>query len=98
MANDTAKKLLARVKEVREARGLSQEAFAEEAGLGYKYYQQVEAGRKRDIRISTLLKLAKGCGMELWELLHFDVLPPALAEDAKSYESGAKLAPKRRKK
>lgn len=98
MANDTATKLLARVKEVREARGLSQEAFAEKAGMGYKYYQQVEAGRKRDIRMSTMQKLAKACEMQLWELFNFDALPPALAEDAKTYESGPKIAPKRRKK
>ena len=58
VANDTATRLLARVKELREARGLSQEAFAEKAGLGYKYYQHVESGRRRDIRLSTLEKLA----------------------------------------
>jgi len=69
------KRLLARVREVREARGLSQEAFAEKAGLTYKYYQHVEAGRKRDIRISTLQKLADACGLKLWELLRFDVEP-----------------------
>ena len=81
MANDTATRLLARVKELREACGLSQEAFAEKAGLGYKYYQHVESGRRRDIRLSTLEKLAKACGLELWELLNFDASPAALAED-----------------
>jgi len=72
VANETVKRLLARVRELREARGLSQEAFAEKAGLTYKYYQHVEAGRKRDIRVSTVQKLAKACGVELWELLNFD--------------------------
>lgn len=81
VANDTATKLLARVKEFREARGLSQEAFAEKAGLGYKYYQHVESGRRRDIRLSTLQKLAKACGLELWELLQLDTTPMALGED-----------------
>lgn len=80
VANDTATRLLARVKELREARGLSQEAFAEKAGLGYKYYQHVESGRRRDIRLSTLEKLAKACGLKLWELLNFEILP-AVAED-----------------
>jgi transcriptional regulator with XRE-family HTH domain len=81
VANETAKRLLARVKEFREANGLSQEAFAERAGLTYKYYQHVEAGRKRDIRLSTLEKLAVACGIELWELLNFDTSPSVLAED-----------------
>jgi transcriptional regulator with XRE-family HTH domain len=79
VANNTATRLLARVKELREAHGLSQEAFAEKAGLGYKYYQHVESGRRRDIRLSTLEKLAKACGLELWELLNLDAPTEALA-------------------
>lgn len=75
-----AKRLLARVKALRKTLGLSQEAFAEKAGLGYKYYQSVEAGRKRDIRLSTLEKLAKACGLELADLLDFKSAPLALAE------------------
>ena len=90
MANDTAKRLLARVKQLREARGLTQEGFAEKSGLDYKYYQSVEAGRKRDIRLSTLEKLAKACGLELWELLNFETEPKVLvmAEDQAPYEAG----------
>lgn len=81
MANEIAKRLLARIRELREVRGLSQEAFAEKAGLNYKYYQQVEAGRKRDIRLSTLQKLAQACELELWELLNFETEPIAVGED-----------------
>jgi len=80
VANDTAKRLLARVRELRETIGLSQEAFAERAGLKYKHYQSMEAGRKIDIRLSTIVKLAKACGLELWELMNFDTFP-ALRED-----------------
>ncbi len=76
-----ANRLLARVKQLRESLGLSQEAFAEKAGLGYKYYQSVEAGRKRDIRLSTLQKLAKACGLDLGELLDFRTDPVIVAED-----------------
>ena len=76
-----AKRLLARVKDLREALGLSQEAFAERAGLKYKHYQAIEAGRKTDIRFSTLEKLAKACGLELRELLDFKTVPLVLAED-----------------
>ena len=102
MANDIAKRLLARVRELREARGLSQEAFAERAGLKYKHYQAVEAGRKPNIQLPTLVKMAKALGLEPWELLNFDAAPAAVAEDpAKSgYQTaprkGARKSPKRR--
>jgi len=85
-----ATRLLARVKQLRESLGLSQEAFAEKAGLGYKYYQSVEAGRRRDIRLSTLQKLAKACGLELGELLDFRTEPFVIAED--KAESGFRAA------
>jgi transcriptional regulator with XRE-family HTH domain len=91
VANDIAKRLLARVRELREARGLSQEAFAERAGLKYKHYQSIEAGRKNDIRFSTLAKLAKACGLEPWELLNFDSAPAILSEDRA--DSGSATAP-----
>lgn len=88
MKNDTAKHLLERVKSLRLSLGLSQEAFAEKVGLGYKYYQTVEAGRRRDLRLSTLEKLANGCDLKLCDLLNFDVEPPTLADGAK--KSGTK--------
>jgi transcriptional regulator with XRE-family HTH domain len=91
-----AKRLLGRVRELREALGLSQEAFAEKAGLTYKYYQHVEAGRKRDIRISTLQKLAKACGLEPWELLNFDSAPSVLAEDPPHKAYGSAMRRKRK--
>ena len=75
------KRLMARVKALRQALGLSQEAFAERAGLKYKHYQAVEAGRKGDIHFATVEKLAKACGLQLQELLDFETMPVALAED-----------------
>lgn len=93
---------MARIKGLREARGLSQEAFAERAGLKYKHYQAVEAGRKTDIRLSTLVKLARALGLELWELFNFEAAPMALAEDPEKTDSpraagrGARQPPKRR--
>lgn len=95
VANDMAKRLLARVREIREARGLSQESFAERAGLKYKHYQAIEAGRKPNIQFLTLQKLAKACGMELWELLNFDAEPAILAEDPPE-ETPSKPARRRR--
>src|SRR5205823_12194733 len=48
---------------------LSQEAFALKAGLSLKYYQRIEAADKRDLRLSTLRKIAKGHRIELSNLL-----------------------------
>lgn len=95
MANDTSKRLLARIRQLREARGLTQEAFAERAGLTYKHYQQVEAGRKQDIRLSTLIKMAEGLGLKLTELVDFNAPPPALAEDQAKYAQKATKAARR---
>ena len=72
MSNDIAQRLMERVKRLRENLGLTQEAFAERAGLKYKHYQAVEAGRKANIQFATLIKLAEACGLEPWELLNFD--------------------------
>lgn len=97
MANDTAKRLLARVRELREARGLSQEAFAERAGMKYKHYQALEAGRKMDFHFATLVKLAKGCGLEPWELLHPEAVALKVAEEAQAgYQDGPKRRAKKR--
>lgn len=61
--------LLRRLRDIRKAHGLTQEAFAEMAGMSYKYYQAVEAGRKVELRFSTLERLANAYGLEVWELL-----------------------------
>lgn len=79
--SDLAHRLLRRVRELREGRGLSQEAFAEMAGLKYKHYQSIEAGRKIDIRLSTIEKLARACGMPPGDLLHFPERSFAAGED-----------------
>lgn len=61
--------LLLKLKSLRAERGWTQEQFAEKAAMSYKYYQAVEAGRKRDLRLSTLERLARGHGVEVWQLL-----------------------------
>jgi len=61
--------LLKRLRELRQRHDLSQEAFAERAGMSYKYYQAVEAGRKKQLRLSTVEKLAAAYRIEVWELL-----------------------------
>lgn len=77
-----------RVKQLRESLGLTQEAFAERAGLKYKHYQAVEAGRKLNIQLETLLKMARACKVEPWQLLCFEEAPLALAEKQAPYDAG----------
>jgi transcriptional regulator with XRE-family HTH domain len=69
MVSTTLKRLLGRLKHLRDAHGLTQEQFAEMSGISYKYYQAVEAGRKRELRLSTLERLAAAYGIEVWQLL-----------------------------
>jgi transcriptional regulator with XRE-family HTH domain len=79
-------RLLERVRREREQRGLTQEAFAEQAGLQYKHYQALEAGRKMNFTMATFEKMAKGLGVEPWELLVPAKLAHLVAEAQAKYE------------
>ena len=85
MESETARRLIERLRQLRESCELTQEAFAELADLRYKHYQSVETGRKQDIKISTLEKLAKALGLEPWQLLHPTLPVPAVAESKAKY-------------
>ena len=69
MNGETVELLLKRLRELRVGKGLTQEEFAERSAISYKYYQAVEAGRKRDLRLSTLVRLAAAHDLEPWQLL-----------------------------
>jgi transcriptional regulator with XRE-family HTH domain len=84
LKNLTSNRLLARLRELRSLHGLSQEAFAELGGFSYKYYQALEAGRGRDLRLSTLERLAKVYGLEVHELLSPPLPPTTLKKPRKS--------------
>jgi transcriptional regulator with XRE-family HTH domain len=56
-----------RVRELREAKGLSQEAFAEECRLDRTYISGVERG-KRNIGIQNVRVIAKALGISLSSL------------------------------
>jgi transcriptional regulator with XRE-family HTH domain len=64
------KKLGERVRALREKRGWSQEELAHETGFGRSFMSAIERGKK-DIRLSTLCKLAA----------LFDVTPSQLLKD-----------------
>ncbi len=60
-------RLGARIKELRQATGLSQEKFALSIGMDRTYYASVENG-KRNISIINLEKISKGLEVSLSEL------------------------------
>ena len=66
--SEAHQKLGARVRQLRDERGWSQEGFAHEGGLGRSFTGSIERGEK-DIRLSTLLKIAKTLGVSLSQLL-----------------------------
>lgn len=72
MASIAAKKLAKHIQELRKKRGLTQEEAAKKCGIKYKYYQEHESQRSpRDMRLSTMEKIAKGLEVSLFELLKF---------------------------
>lgn len=60
-------RLGARIKELRQATGLSQEKFALKIGMDRTYYASVENG-KRNISVINLEKISKGLEISLSEL------------------------------
>lgn len=66
-------KLGRRIKKLREQRGLRQEDM-EDFGIGYKYYQRIEApgSHPANITMRTLLKIARALDAEPSEFFKFD--------------------------
>lgn len=71
-----------RFRELREKSGLTQEAFAEHAKFSYKYYQGIERGQWKNLRIRTIEKLSKGYGITLHELFALKTPRPKIKTKA----------------
>lgn len=67
-AADERKKLGVRILGLRKSRGWSQEELANITGFGRSFTSSIEQGKK-DVRLSTLLKLANIFGVEIGQLL-----------------------------
>jgi len=61
--------LQSNLKRLRLAQGLTQQAFAEKAGIDYKYYQRIETGKWPGLQLRTVDKLAKALKVDASELL-----------------------------
>lgn len=65
------RKLGARIRRLREAKGWNQERFAAEAGLDRSYTHGLEAGR-RNITVLKLRSVAKTLGVDMSDLFAAD--------------------------
>jgi len=65
------KKVGARIQELRIKLGHNQDVFAHETGLHRSYVGQLENGHK-DLRLSTLFRIAQTYGLQVHELLDPD--------------------------
>ncbi len=63
------KSLGTRLRELRVAKGLTQEELADRAGLHRVHVTQLEGGRYQSPRLDTLGRLAKALGVSLGRLL-----------------------------
>ena len=67
-----------RLLELRRIHGITQEEAAELAGISMRFYQTLESGRKKQMWLGTVQKLADSFGLEPWQLIY-----PGLAEQSK---------------
>lgn len=57
------------LRELRLGADLTQEQAAELAGLGLKFYQTIEGGRKPQLKLETIERLAKPYSLAPWQIL-----------------------------
>ncbi|WP_294445684.1 helix-turn-helix transcriptional regulator [uncultured Mailhella sp.] len=57
------------LKKLRKAKGLTQEALAQRAGVDYKYLQKLEGRNPSSPTLATMKKLANGLEVTLVELV-----------------------------
>jgi len=64
-------KLGKKIKELRKKRGITQEKLAELTETSYKYIQRIEGKNPPDIRLTTIVRLAKALKVKPADLLEF---------------------------
>lgn len=73
---DTMSVLSNKVRALRRARGLDQRTLAERAGVSMQTVSNLETGRLRDLKVSTLAALGNALGVSSAELLSQELKSP----------------------
>ena len=82
MADGDVKVLFGRrVRQLRKAKGVSQEAFAHEIKIDRSYFGSIERG-ERNVSLENICLIAKGLDVEPAELLRFDAVSDQEPQDA----------------
>ncbi len=86
MADDDVKVLFGRrVRQLRKAKGVSQEAFAHEIKIDRSYFGSIERG-ERNVSLDNICLIANGLGVPPAQLLMFDALPDSKPKRGKATE------------
>jgi transcriptional regulator with XRE-family HTH domain len=62
-------RIAANLRHIRKKKGISQERAAEMVGMALRYYAMIESKNPRQIRVSTLEKIALGLKVPIEKLL-----------------------------
>jgi transcriptional regulator with XRE-family HTH domain len=60
---------IARLRQLRERHNLTQEEFSELSGISYKYVQHMETSYRRDVRLSTIERVARVYGLDACQMI-----------------------------
>ena len=71
MNNFVKIKFSRKIKELRRNQGITQEQLAELIETSYKYLQRIEGKTPPDVRLTTIIKLAKALKVKPSKLLEF---------------------------
>ena len=71
MSNVIGRELGRKIKEFRRKRGITQEQLAVLIETSYKYIQRIESKTPPDVRLTTIVRLAKALKIKPDELLKF---------------------------
>lgn len=77
-----AETIAARMRELREARGLSLQALADRAGIAKSHAWEIEQGRSRNPTIGTAVGIARALGVSLDYLAGLSNAKPDLHPEA----------------